>query len=373
MDIRRFTHMSPSSPFKIIVLLVFFTLVQNGHAKDRERVALIIGNAAYQSQSLANPVNDATDMTKALRKLGFQVTLLTDTDHERMETAIRDFGDRLNRNTVGLFYYSGHGIQHEGNNYLVPIGSMKRVSAPEHLRFKTVDAGYVLGVMRQSGSGLNVIILDACRDNPFQSFSRSMTRGLARIPGAEGTLIAYSTAPGKVALDGHGRNSPYTRQLLSLIDQPNIPVELLLKKVRSQVKAETNGKQSPWYEASLDGDFYFTRDEQASSIETTRVVIVEERLPAPMHPQPPWIFPDSTERLLTNRELSRLNKGELWKARNEIFARRGYIFETDRGKAFAHTLAGWYHPRSKDSSAVYQEMSDFEQQNIQKIKSYERK
>ena len=134
---------------------------------------------------------------------------------------------------------------------------MSRISAPDHLRYKTVDAGYVLGVMKQAGNGLNIVILDACRNNPFKSFSRSMNKGLRRISGAEGTIIAYSTSPGKVASDGSGRNSPYTGQLIKLMNKPNLPVEIFFKQVRRGVKLETRGKQSPWYEASIDGNFFF--------------------------------------------------------------------------------------------------------------------
>ncbi len=111
--------------------------------------------------------------------------------------------------------------------------------------------------MKQAGNGLNIVILDACRNNPFKSFSRSMNKGLKRVSGAEGTIIAYATSPGKVAYDGKGQNSPYTKQLIKQMKEPNVPVELMFKKVRKGVKLETNGKQSPWYEASIDGDFYF--------------------------------------------------------------------------------------------------------------------
>ncbi|MCP4696303.1 MAG: caspase family protein [Gammaproteobacteria bacterium] len=239
------------------VIFVLLLLVISTHSYARDRIALVIGNANYDAQPLSNPVNDARDISEKLRKLNFDVTFIYNANQQQMELAIQSFGEKLHSNSVGLFYFSGHGVQHEGNNYLIPISAMSRVSAPDHLRYKTVDAGYILGVMKQSGSGLNMVFLDACRNNPFKSFSRSMGRGLARISGAEGTLIAYSTSPGKVALDGSGRNSPYTYQLLNLMEQPNLPIELLLKKVRANVKSQTGGKQSPWYEASIDGDFYF--------------------------------------------------------------------------------------------------------------------
>lgn len=240
-----------------LALLLTCGLYCVGLTAAENRVALVIGNANYETNALANPVNDAEDISKVLEKMGFKVLLLRNGTQPQMETKIQEFGRSLHSDTVGLFYYSGHGVQHDGNNYLLPIGSVDQVTAPEHLRYKAVDSGYVMGVMKQAGNRLNIVILDACRSNPFKSFSRSMSRGLTRMAGVEGTLIAYSTSPGNVALDGTGRNSPYTRQLIDLMKQPELPIELVFKQVRQKVKEETNGEQTPWYEASIDGDFYF--------------------------------------------------------------------------------------------------------------------
>jgi uncharacterized caspase-like protein len=160
---------------------------------------------------------------------------------------------------VGLFYYAGHAVQHEGENYLIPLDALQAVSAPEHLKHKTVSAGYVLGVMEDAGNGLNIVILDACRDNPFQGFSRSLTRGLARMPDANGVLIAYSTSPGKTAEDGTGRNSPYTKYLLHFITEPNLTIEAMFKNVMREVKAETGEGQVPWYSTSMEHEFYFAQ------------------------------------------------------------------------------------------------------------------
>ncbi len=261
-----------NSVIKILLLLSCFIFATESFAQ--KRVALVIGNSHYQERSLRNPTNDARDISKVLRSLGFEVDLKLDASQEDMEDAVQRFGKELQGNTVGLFYYSGHGVQYEGSNYLIPIGAMSRVSAPEHLRYKTVDAGYVLGVMKQAGNGLNIVVLDACRNNPFKSFSRSMSRGLKRISGAEGTIIAYSTSPGKVALDGNRRNSPYTEQLIKLMQKPNLPVEIMFKQVRKRVKAETDGKQSPWYEASIEGDFYFL--EQFDTQQKKQGIALEE-------------------------------------------------------------------------------------------------
>jgi hypothetical protein len=246
----------------LIIFISLISLIITEQVYARERIALVIGNADYQIYPLKNPTNDARDIAKVLRKLGFTVILETDANQAIMERAIRLFGKKLYRGAVGLFYYSGHGIQYNGANYLIPIRAMASVSTPYHLRYKAVNAGYVLEVMKAAGNGLNIVILDACRDNPFKSLSKSVVvnRGLARMPSAEGTLIAYATSPGKTAADGWGDNSPYTKHLLQFIQQPNLSIEIILKKVRAAVKQETNGQQTPWYEASIDGDFYFSQE-----------------------------------------------------------------------------------------------------------------
>lgn len=206
---------------------------------------------------MENPVNDATDISAALKRLNFDVTLEIDASKEKMEGAIRSFGKKLGKNTVGVFYYAGHAVQYEGENYLIPIDAMEAVSVPEHLRYKSVNAGYVLGEMENAQNGLNIVILDARRDNPFRGFSRSLNRGLAQMPDANGALIAYSTSPGKTAEDGTGRNSPYTKHLLHSITEPNLTLEAMFKIVMREVMAETNGKQRPWYTTSMAQEFYF--------------------------------------------------------------------------------------------------------------------
>lgn len=264
----------------LIILLSLTLLGHPSHATDKglerqqagERIALVIGNSNYQYRFLKNPVNDAQDIAQALRQLGFSVIIKTNADQATMENAINHFGKKLHGGAVGLFYYSGHGVQYAGNNYLIPIGAISSISTPKQLKYKTVNAGYVLGAMANAGNQLNLVILDACRDNPFRGFSRNMQRGLARMRenGAQGTLIAYATSPGNTALDGIGRNSPYTKSLLRFMQAPNLPVELLFKKVRVAVKRETHGKQTPWYEASIEGDFYFVKKgyNRASAFET---------------------------------------------------------------------------------------------------------
>ncbi len=241
------------------IFLFVLILIYTPFLFAKERIALVIGNTGYEVSPLRTAINDASDVADTLSQLGFTVSLKTDASQSEMEIAVQEFGRSIQAGAIGLFYYAGHAVQHNGENYLVPVNSISSITAPEHLRYKTVPLGYVLGVVDQSASDLNVVILDACRNSPFKGFSRDLTRGITRMPSSQGTLVAYSTSPGKVALDGNAsdRNSPYTKNLLKHIKEPGLTIEQVLKKVRTSVKKDTNGEQAPWYEASIDGDFYF--------------------------------------------------------------------------------------------------------------------
>jgi formylglycine-generating enzyme required for sulfatase activity len=219
------------------------------------RIALVIGNAAYDTSPLKNPTNDAADVAAALRALGFDVTLGQNWTKRQMEDAIYAFGQRLKAGGVGLFYYSGHGMQVAGRNYLIPIGC--RVEDERDVEFEAVDANRVLAKMDAAGNGLNLMILDACRNNPFARSFRSETQGLAQMDAPVGTYIAYATAPGSVAADGEGRNGTYTAALLKEMRKPGLKVEEVFKQVRADVSRATGGKQLPWDASSLVGDFFF--------------------------------------------------------------------------------------------------------------------
>lgn len=222
------------------------------------RTALVIGNSKYDSRPLRNPVNDARAIAAQLKKNGFEVTLETDTTKRQMVRAIKRFGKELRAGGAGLFYYSGHGIQIGGRNYLLPVDvAIESESDVEH---EAVAASRVLGKMEDASNGLNIVILDACRDNPFKkSFSRSAAanNGLARMDAPTGSFIAYATKPGSVASDGNTNHSPYTSALLKFMVQPNLTIEQLFKEVRKSVIQETNKKQTPWESSSLVGSFSF--------------------------------------------------------------------------------------------------------------------
>lgn len=236
------------------LFLLTFLLPWPAKADMGGRYALVIGNSAYSQKPLKNPSNDARDVAKALERLGFEVQLKTDIGLRAMEDSIRDFGVKLKRGGVGIFYYAGHGIQVQGVNYLVPIGS--KLSSESDARYECVDAGRVLGKMEDAGNELNIVILDACRNNPFARSFRSADQGLARMDAPTGSLVAYATAPNSVASDGRGQNGLYTRHLLENINTPGVPIEEVFKRVRIGVMRETDKKQVPWESSSLAGYFY---------------------------------------------------------------------------------------------------------------------
>lgn len=237
------------------ILIIIFLLPLSGFPDQSSRHALVIGNAAYQSAPLKNPANDAYDMSRTLRALGFDVIHKENVGQKDMEKAIRDFGRRLRKGGVGLFYYAGHGMQVNGRNYLIPIDA--EIYEEKDIKYEAVDAGRILDEMHTAGNNLNIVFLDACRSNPFVRSFRTSERGLARMAGPTGTLIAYSTAPGMVAADGEDKNAVYTKYLLKHITTPGLTVEQILKKVRVDVMRETGNKQVPWEASSLTGDFYF--------------------------------------------------------------------------------------------------------------------
>jgi hypothetical protein len=227
-------------------------------SSTQHRRALIIGNAAYTDAPLRNPVNDATDVADTLRRVGFEITLLRDADKPTMEQAIEAFTRGVPRGSIGLFFFSGHGAQIDGLNYLIPIGA--RLNESIDVKYRAVAADWILGRMDETGMEVKLLILDACRNNPFgRSWTRALDRGLAVMDAPKGTLIAYATGPKKTAADGTGRNSPYTARLLREIPLPGRPIELVFKAVRLGVQQETQGEQTPWEASSLTGEFYFAQ------------------------------------------------------------------------------------------------------------------
>lgn len=243
----------------IIVLIAALMLAGSaGRAAPPEsRVALVVGNSAYRNvPPLRNPLNDARDMSKALRELGFEVIHVENANKQQLEHAIGQFSAKLKEGSVGLFYYSGHGMQANGHNYLIPVDA--ELAHETSVMLETVDVDVLLELMNMAQTRVNLLILDACRTNPFERRFRALGRGLAPVVLApRGTLVAYSTAPGKVASDGDGANGLYTAELLKAMRQPGLTVEDVFKRVRVAVGAATSDEQTPWEMSSLTGDFYF--------------------------------------------------------------------------------------------------------------------
>jgi len=239
----------------IIAVLTLVTLCSKQALAER-RVALVIGNAAYPTAPLKNPVNDAKDMANALKNLGFEVILRENSGLRQMEEAVDIFWQSLKKGGTGLFFFAGHGLQVKGVNYLVPVDA--RIQVEQDVKSLCLDANRVLGRMENAGNGLNLVILDACRNNPFARSWRSTDQGLAKMDAPTGTLIAYATAPDSVAADGSGRNGVYTQHLLQQMRRPGVTIENVLKQVRIGVLKETERKQTPWESSSLTGDFYFS-------------------------------------------------------------------------------------------------------------------
>lgn len=235
-------------------------------SRSVKRVALVIGNSAYETAPLKNPVNDAQDMAQTLRELGFEVIYRENLNQTNMKRAIREFGAKIRNGGVGLFYYAGHGVAVKGVNYLVPVDA--KVESEEEVEYECVDAGFVLAQMESAGNNMNVVILDACRNNPFVRSFRSDSRGLAQMDAPSGTLIAYATAPGSIASDGSGRNSFYTQELLKNMRTPGIGIEEVFKRVRITVRNLTQNKQTPWESSSLAGNFYFTSSTPQPAMES---------------------------------------------------------------------------------------------------------
>jgi hypothetical protein len=245
------------------------------NTQQQQRIALVIGNANYAVGKLKTPLNDATDMANALKELGFEVILLKDSSKRQMDDALDQFTTRINQGYVGLFYYAGHGMEVEGENYLIPVNA--HIKYEKDVEYESMPLGKILGRMEDAGNRINIVILDACRDNPFRKFWRSSSRGLtAPVQAASGTLIAFATAPGKVASDGTGRNGLFTSYLLKYIKTPNMEVDLMMRKVRSDVAQNTNNYQVPWTSSSLIGEFAFNQ-----KTETTPPPVTSSPVPNP--------------------------------------------------------------------------------------------
>jgi uncharacterized caspase-like protein len=262
--------------------VALLSMLGAGQCQADKRVALVVGNSRYENVApLNNPGHDATLMAETLRNVGFSLVgngARLDLDKPAFDKAVQAFGAQSAGADVALFYYSGHGFQVRGENYLAPISA--NLVKEADVDFQMVDVGVVLRQMTGAGTKLNIVILDACRNNPFANASaRGFDRGLAQIHGAEGTLISFATQPGNVAQDGDGNNSPFTAALAEVIRKPGLDVLQTFNQVGLKVMRTTGGTQIPWTSTSpIDGSFYFT------GVSANQVAAVQPQ-PAP-GPQP---------------------------------------------------------------------------------------
>ncbi|UWU93135.1 caspase family protein [Bradyrhizobium sp. CB1015] len=361
--------------WKRLFALLFAVCFSVPAAAER-RVALVIGNSAYQSVSrLENPRNDALLVAETLQKLGFTLVgggAQVELDKASFDAAVQRFGNQLIGADVALFYYAGHGIQVRGTNYLVPINA--NPTRETDVDFQMVDAALVLRQMDGAGTKLNIVILDACRNNPFGGRGlRASDGGLAQIRAPEGTLLSYATQPGNVALDGSDGHSPYTRALVETMQRPGLDVLQTFNQVGLAVKRATGSNQQPWVSSSpIDGSFYFA-GAPAGQAATVNVPAPVTTPPANLPPstapvtrtQSDFLFPDSDSRLLADGDLKTLSKDDLRLARNEIFARRGRYFNSPDLTARFSKFA-WYAPHTWDP-----QLNAVEKANVALIDRYE--
>ena len=258
---------------RLLILLIIFSFIISAYSDDRalvlkkmkseRRVALIIGNSRYDDSPLKNPVNDARLMAKTLKELDFEVIVKTDANYADMMESIDKFGEKIRGGGVGLFYYAGHGMQIDGINYLIPIKS--GISNDKQVKYKAVNSGLVLANMENAGNRMNIMILDACRNNPFSRSFRNVQNGLASMEAPKGSYVAYATGPGKVASDGKGVNGLFTESFVKALEKPGMKIEEVFKDTRALVMKETGDSQIPFTSSSIVGDFYFKLPEGNAS------------------------------------------------------------------------------------------------------------
>ena len=237
----------------------------------KARVALVIGNSEYKRGALENPVNDATDISAALAKHGFEVVKVLDADKKKMREAIRQFGEMLGPQSVAMFFYAGHGVQVNGRNFLIPTDA--EIKSAEDVEDQGLSLDWAMQSIDARKPRFNIVILDACRNNPF---ARSYgTGGLAAVDAAAGSLIAFSTSPTKVASDGSGRNGLYTHHLLQHISTPDLKIEEIFKRVRIGVMEQSAGVQVPWENTSLTADLVLNAQNQALTQPATPIAVAD--------------------------------------------------------------------------------------------------
>lgn len=217
------------------------------------RVALVVGNGKYQNRPLRNPENDADDVASALEDLGFKVINVRNAGSPELKAAIDQYLKMLRSSDVGLVYFSGHGVEYAGRNYLLPVDF--QANEEDEIPRQSIDLTVLVDKVTKAQGKLNIVIVDACRSSFLSSTNRSVAQGLAKMSPVEGTILAFSTAPGQIANDGAGRNSPYTDSLIRTLKKPGLKVEDIFKETAKLVEIQTAGRQHPWYTSNLTSDY----------------------------------------------------------------------------------------------------------------------
>jgi uncharacterized caspase-like protein len=239
----------------ILIFLVVFSNASFAQPTEN-RVALVLGNSAYKSAPLRNPTNDAKDMADKLKGMGFTVVERNNLTVKQIGSTLREFRSKLTPGSVALVFYAGHGLQIKGENYFPTVDA--EIAGEEDVPNQSLSMRQIMDVLGDAKTRLNLVFLDACRNNPYARSFRSSSDGLSKVNAPSGTLISFATRPGSVAADGTGRNGLYTGALLASMDVQGLQIELALKRVVSAVKDASGGRQEPWMEGSIEGDFYFS-------------------------------------------------------------------------------------------------------------------
>ena len=319
--------------------------IGNPRAKGPEqRVALVIGNGSYANATpLANPTRDAKQVAELLTAAGFEVTSGSDLDHDSMIQVIQDFAGKIAKrgpDTVAFVYYAGHGLQVAGDNFLVPVDA--RISKEADVEPSTIRLVDIMATLEAVPSRMRIVVLDACRNDPFEAL-KDDSRGLAIVDAPNGSIVAYSTAPGTQAYDGTGNNSPYTAAFLRLARQPNVPIEQFFKKVRLLVNDATDGRQTPWESSSLTGDFYFFGDTAEASIKPAPVKVANAPQALRMRPQR-----DAYEYVIAEDSV------EYYEEFIELYPHDPMLFRIRALLAARMMSIAWYNTVLANSPAAYQ-------------------
>ena len=359
---------------------MFFVCGPAAQAAQR-RIALVMGVWQYDAPGLQNLPGIEDDVKKfaaSLKQLGFEVETSTNPTMSEAKNAIDQFGEKLKQpDTVGLFYFSGHGSEHGGENYLIPRKANLKTTAD--LGEEAVAAQRVIHRMEESGSGINLMFLDCCRC-PIKSSAKSADGGFAQMK-ASGVFIGYATASEKEA-NASTDGSIYTNALLKYMIQPGLSINDMHTKVTGEVEkvtAELGVKQTPFQYSGLNNLFYMVPD-GTTPIPVPQVPVKLPPLPpvVPMTPsdtppaaKSPFLFPDSSERYLQASEVAGFSTEDLWRARNEIYARNGYIFASERGKALVRLLGNQYTGTNADQTSVSDTFNQYEAANVEMLKKLE--